>query len=240
MKGNDNGKTRNNDLQSSAFATSPASPDTISAGEVPVPERNQSYGKATVPSPTPSASTEDVDIQRLWISPDFEANLGVKKQLVTVQTRRPKRHEWLRLRNDPEYQRATFLLVYKEERDETYVVDRPLWSELSDELAPYMLFVATTRQGAVFLLPVPLPGVDGRTNSWHESLRAAAEIAKTRWVRIASNVPAGAYDVFVSSVEWDEPEWPDMSFDKLVGLAFKGKVITSADHPVVLRIKGQR
>ena len=40
----------------------------------------------------------------------------------------------------------TAVLDLKEER-ETYLVDRPLWSELPNELVPKILYVAVTRQG---------------------------------------------------------------------------------------------
>ena len=35
-----------------------------------------------------------------------------------------------------------------------------------------------------------------------------------------------------------KPEWPDLPFNKLLRLAFGGKVITDVEHPVAKRLLG--
>jgi hypothetical protein len=36
-----------------------------------------------------------------------------------------------------------------------------------------------------------------------------------------------------------EPEWPELSFQELVRIAFRDRMITSLEHAVVKRLRGQ-
>jgi hypothetical protein len=49
----------------------------------------------------------------------------------------------------------------------------------------------------------------------------------------------GAYDVFEATAEWPEPDWPNVPFNELLRVAFKGKVIDTLDHPVLKRLRGE-
>jgi hypothetical protein len=35
-----------------------------------------------------------------------------------------------------------------------------------------------------------------------------------------------------------EPEWPDVSFQEIIRLAFRDRLITSLNHPVIKRLRG--
>jgi hypothetical protein len=36
-----------------------------------------------------------------------------------------------------------------------------------------------------------------------------------------------------------EPQWPDMSLQKVLAMAFKDRFIDSLDHPVLKRLRGE-
>ena len=76
-------------------------------------------------------------------------------------------------------------------QSESYLVSPDMWAELSLEVVPVCLFTAITRHNDCFLLPVRLPGADGRSNHWHESALAAAQLSIKNWVRVTANMPAG-------------------------------------------------
>ena len=95
------------------------------------------------------------------------------------------------------------------------------------------------RQGNAFLVPVTLPGLDGRRNKWNESLAQACELAKAKWIRIAANMSAGAYDVFEAQAELMPPEWPEYGLDQMIEVAFRGKIVESLEHPVVRSLLGR-
>jgi hypothetical protein len=50
---------------------------------------------------------------------------------------------------------------------------------------------------------------------------------------------AGGYDVYEAEGALPEPEWPANNIDKLVNVAFRGKIITSLDHPVIQTLLGK-
>jgi len=90
------------------------------------------------------------------------------------------------------------------------------------------------------LWPVRLPSPDGRQLAWHHSAQVAAEMAMKRWIRVKANMSLGAYDIFEANCTIPEPEWPsDISFPKLLEIAFKGRLVDSLDHPVLKRLRGE-
>jgi hypothetical protein len=69
-------------------------------------------------------------------------------------------------------------------------------------------------------------------NSWHESRAQAVERAKSVWLRISSNKDLAGYDIFEATAKLPDPVWPDTTMDELLAVAFKGRIITSLDHPI--------
>ncbi len=108
------------------------------------------------------------------------------------------------------------------------------------EAKPMALFAAITRQGTFFVWPVRVAGTDGRTDAWSQSAMEAALAAEKKWVRVVSNVQLGAYEVYESDTT-TEPEWPGdiPDFQRAIELAFRDRFITSLDHPVLRRLRGE-
>jgi hypothetical protein len=179
------------------------------------------------------------DLDQLRVSQNFADAIGVKKALLTVPVRKPHRQEWLRVHPDEAFRLVTYILELKDER-EWYLVHPQLAGAVSNEVATMQLFTAINRQGTLFLWPVRLPDPSGRRNEWNTSALQAADVARTRWIRMGANFSLQAYDLFVTEGTLDEPEWPDVNFQALVNLAFRGRLITSPDHDVLLRLRGQK
>ena len=183
-------------------------------------------------------SIDAFDLDRLRLPQDFGAVIGVKKVLTTIPIRKPHRQEFVRVHQDESWRLQTAVLEVKEDR-ETFFVDPSLWTELSGELIPKMLFTTITRLGDVMLWPIRLPGSDGRLDEWNKSALKAAEYAMKRWIRVSANQPLGAYDTWEAAGSLDEPTWPDMSFAELMQIAVKDRWITAYDHPVLRRLRGE-
>ena len=133
----------------------------------------------------------------------------------------------------------TAILEIKEDR-ENFMIAPELRAELAAETMRVELYSAITRQGTFFLWPVKVPGVDGRSNLWHESAVAAAQAAMTKWVRVGANMQSRAYEVTQAVELIPQPVWPtSKSFEELVRLAFKDRYIASMDHPVVRGLRGR-
>jgi hypothetical protein len=177
---------------------------------------------------------------RLRLSQDFASTIGVKKVLSTMPVRKPSKESFFRVHPDEAYRVQTAVIELKEER-ETYLVDPQLWADLAGEstFGPRQLITAINRQGVPFILPIRLPGPDGKIDSWNQSLMEAAMMALDQWVRIQANMSLGAYDIFVATGDIPSPTWPDIPFRDLLAIAFKGRLIDNHDHPVLRRLRGE-
>jgi hypothetical protein len=102
-----------------------------------------------------------------------------------------------------------------------------------------MLYTAINRQRVVFLWPVRLPASDGRVNEWHHSLREAAERAMHLWIRVTANMSLGAYEITDAPGNISKPEWPDYTFQELLRIAFRDRIINNFDHPVLKQLRGE-
>ena len=185
--------------------------------------------------PEPPTGT---DLNSLRLPANYGATLGVKKLLTNVLVGRPKKPQFFRTHTADDMTFPGMILENKEAR-ESYVVVPEVAQEISELVRPVMLHAAIDRQNNVFLIPVPLPGEDGTRNPWHESLAQAVEHAKLKWIRISANMHVGGYDVYEAEGELPEPEWPEHDIDALVQVAFRGKIITDLDHPIVQSLLGK-
>ena len=57
--------------------------------------------------------------------------------------------------------------------------------------------------------------------------------------RRQSDRSLGAYEVYTAAASWAEPEWPDLPLKEVLRLAFRDKHITTANHPVLKRLRGE-
>lgn len=187
-----------------------------------------------------TTSPDPFDPAALRLSGDFTAATNVKKLLLTVPVRKPDKSWFVRTHPNDDYRINTAVIELKEDR-ETYLVARPLWSELATEstFSPRALFTAITRQGVPFIWPCRMPGPDGKIDEWSRSSLEAAELARRGWVRVQSNMSLGAYEVHEAKGDLPAPDWPTTPFGELLKVAFKGKLIDALDHPVLRKLRGE-
>jgi hypothetical protein len=200
--------------------------------------RNIAMQTQTTPKQTATPTTALTDLKKLRLEVNYGAIFGVKKLLTNVLVGKPKKPQFFRTHESDDMTFPAMILENKESR-ESYVVVPDVAQEISELVRPVMLHAAIDRQNNVSLIPVPLPGEDGTRNPWHESLAQAVEHAKLKWIRIAANMHVGAYDVYEAEGELPDPEWPAHDIDELVQVAFRGKIITSLDHPIVQSLLGK-
>lgn len=170
---------------------------------------------------------------------DFEAKAGVEKLIRTVPVRKPDKQWFVQTHPDDAYRLETQVIELKEER-EVYVLSPELRIELFDETVGVLLQTSINRRGVVFLWPIKLPNPEGRTNEWNRSSMEATEIARERWVRVQSNMSLGAYECFAAKGELPDPEWPDLTMERILELAFRDRYIEDMGHPVVQDLLGRR
>jgi hypothetical protein len=188
----------------------------------------------TNPTPNP------FDPASLRLDQSFADTVGVKKLLTTVPIRKPNRQEFVRVHPDPVYRLTPAAIIEVKEDREFYLVRRDIIAAVPGEYVPASLFTAINRQGTLFLWPVKLPNLDGRLNAWHRSAAEAAERAMKKWVRVASSMSLGAYEIFEASGDLPEPVWPEFSFQEILKIALRERIVDRPDHPLVQKLLGIR
>lgn len=189
--------------------------------------------------PTPAASLSNtINISSLRIATNFGDRMSVKKITVNVPVGKPKKSSFFRVKSGEESEFLAYIFENKES-GETFLLSQDMADIVPESVRPVRLYVATDRRGNPMLIPLPLPGEDGRRNPWHESLGQAIERAKTRWVRVVANMSAGANDVLEAQAELGDPEWTEHSIEQLIEIAFRGKIITDESHAVIQELLGR-
>ena len=194
--------------------------------------------QAIGPKAEAAAIPDPFDIASLRLNPSFLETAGVKKLLTTVPARRPNPQDFVRVHPDPAYRENFAMIELKDDRED-FLVRPEILPELTGEVVYKTLFTAINRQGIVFLWPVKLPAPDDRKTEWPRSAREAAELAMTRWIRMKANMSLGAYEITLAESVIAEPVWPDLSFQELVRIAYRDRMITAIDHAVIKRLRGQ-
>jgi hypothetical protein len=192
------------------------------------PDRDQNH-KSTVDPFDPAA---------LRLDPSYVETAGVKKLLTTVPVRKPNRQDFVRVNPDAAYRLSPTAIIELKEDREVYLLHPSIVADVPGEYVLVTLYTAINRQGVLSLWPVKLPGSDGKHNEWHRSAAEAAERAKTQWIRITANMSLGAYEICQATGNLSEPTWPDLSFQEILKVGFRGRFVERVDHPLIRRLKG--
>jgi hypothetical protein len=197
-----------------------------------VPGTDDQIETAASPPPDP------FDLANLRLGQNYNETAGVKKMLNTVPVRKPHKQEFVRVHPDPTFRENFAMIELKEDREEYLVSGRGLVTEFAAEIVNKTLYTAINRQGVVFLWPIRLPDADGKLSEWHRSARDFAEVGTKQWIRVSANMSLGAYESFIAEAIATEPQWPGVDFQELLRIAFRDRLITSVDHPVLKRLRG--
>lgn len=197
----------------------------------------QSTSRSVAKEDESSEGADPFDLTKLRLEQSFTEAVGVKKLLTSVPVRKPNKQDFVRVHAGENYRIDAALIEFREDR-ETYLVAPYIARELSGEYFLATVYTAINRQGVPFLWPVRLPTADGRINDWHHSAREGAALAMRRWIRVMSNMSLGAYDLYEAEATIPDPEWPDLSFQELLRIAFKDRLVDRLDHAVIKRLRG--
>ncbi len=180
----------------------------------------------------------NIDLEKLKLPQNYASMAGAEKVTTRIPVRKPTRQEFVRINPDEDFQLTTGIVELKDD-NEIYLVDPSMLDELTGEWVPVRIVTAMSRQGVLMLWPLKLPTDEGKINPWHGSALEGAELAEKFWVKVASNRALGAYDVFKAVGDLPEPEWPNLTFAEMIGIAFKDHYIEDSNHVVVQRLRGQ-
>jgi hypothetical protein len=191
----------------------------------------------------PPASKETdlfASLASLRVDPSLTDGPVISKALVSLPVRKPSKEWFVQAHPDPAHFGLDALILELKEESDLYFVPPAMREALLGESTVHVkrLRLAVTRQGDYFVWPARLPGADGKLDTWNQSALDAMELATSKWVRLSANRRLGAYDIAVAAID-DVPDWPEMPYNELLRIAFKGKIIDSVDHPVLRRLRGE-
>ncbi|WP_419189500.1 hypothetical protein [Stieleria marina] len=214
-------------------------PSEASDGELFDEQRDDGQGDPpTPPASDPKPPSDPFDPAALRINPDTAAGaIGVKRKLLSVRCEKPNKQEFVRVHPDEAFRIDTAIIQDKTNR-ESYLVAPALWTELPDFISLVRLCVAVNRHGTPFLWPATLPDPNGRPMDWHTSMLEAQELAIKHWVRVQADMSAGSYAVFEATGNLPDPQWPELTFQDILKLAFKTRFIDSMNHPFLQELFG--
>jgi hypothetical protein len=177
------------------------------------------------------------DPESLRVPQDFDEQADVETIHGTLAVRKPGKQEFIRVRSGEAWKLRIAVIEDSEDR-ELWVVVPGLAKTVSEDIATVQLHLAVNLNGVPFLWPLKLSR-DGKNNPWNLSAMVAAETAITRWVRVRSNLTTGQYNIVAAKNELAEPKWPEMSFQEILQLAFKERIITNYEHPLLRKLRGE-
>ena len=186
-------------------------------------------------------SPDPFNLDELRAAPDLES-VSVEKVLTTVPVRRPGKNDFFRVHPGKDFVIDNYVLEHESDQDRTtYWVTPNLRDALGDYLRKVRLFTCIDKRGNVFLWAAKLPAVDGSpaAQSWYKSALLAADEARKTWVKIMGNRAIGAYDIVLARGNLGDPQWPDHSFEDLIRLAFRDRLIDNLDHAVIRDLNGE-
>lgn len=193
-------------------------------------------GQNSQPPPTTLSS-----ILALRLAQDHIDQAQGKPVLTGVPVEKPPKAHFFRVHSGDEHAAVFNLLDARKigAGEGMFAVTPQIAPLVADHTRFVQVRLAVTNFGAPYLLPVPLPGPDGRTNPWHQSLTRAAKLAEARWIRISADMLRGSYSVFEALGELGEPQWPAETFDEILELAFHGRIVETEDHPLIQQLLGK-
>jgi hypothetical protein len=178
------------------------------------------------------------NLDALRLDQSFADSVGVKKLLTSVPVRKPNRQEFVRVHPETTWRLTPAAIIELKEDRETYLVTPEMAAKLPGEFTVATIFTVINRQCVTFLWPVKLPGPDGKHNEWHRSAAEAAERAMSRWIRVTANTSLGANEIYEAIGDLPDPVWPDVSFQELLKIAFRDRIVDTIDHPLIQRLRG--
>ena len=57
-------------------------------------------------------------------------------------------------------------------------------------------------------------------------------------MRVKANMSLGAYEMFEAGATIPDPEWPAESFQELLRIAFRDRLVDRLDHPFIAKLRG--
>jgi len=174
---------------------------------------------------------------------DFE---NVRREPSYIKIGKPKGQQWFQVH--PTIQYRICMVKREGSSDEYYVVTKPFIPLCGRQAIVYDLYLGILKTGnGLILYPVPQHVEGKKPMPWYTSALECIDHARKGWIRAEWIRDSNSWDILSPDEVFAPPIWPDFLNnsdekaikDKIYGLAFRGCVINSEDHPVIKDLKGR-
>ena len=169
------------------------------------------------------------DLRSLRVSQDFEP--ATKPAFEYIYLGKPSKRTFFRAFKIPAKSERYWLV--EDFENELYLATPKLALELGSDTYPVCLVPFVTRDPTVGLWPIKTGKPGAKPNSWNESAYKAALVARDKWTRLQSNQTLSCYEAKVAIGAFEEPIFPEDTYDELIGRAFDGRIIETSGHPII-------
>ena len=184
----------------------------------------------------PTGTFGQINLADFRIDQESFADSQARQITTIIPVRKPPKTAFFRVHPFLDYRMQAGIITH-ENTGEHYLVVGALCEDLLGEAAfsSCLIVTAVTRQGTLFLWPLKATS----DNSWSRSAREAVEIATREWIRLRSDRELGAYVPMAARNQASEPVWPAMKFPEILAIAFRGKIISDHNHPILRELRGE-
>jgi hypothetical protein len=154
-------------------------------------------------------------------------------RVALLPCRSPAPDEWFRVRPGAE-RCATAAAVRDPDTGRLYMAGADLWPGLGSRIEWICPRACMNQIGQIFIWPIAVPGPGGDPRSWLAATRLVACLAEQRWIRLEIDREREQYRIATEAGrDLPEPVWPATDFLELLGDAFRGRLVTTPEHPFV-------
>ncbi len=198
--------------------------------------------------PEPTLDDDPFSRENLRI-PNSAVPLVEKTSLLTIPVRlKPGSNCWFMVHPDPTYTEAfcelqdPFDEANSRDGGASYILPPKLAGKISSMITYVRVYVCMSQQNTLFLWRFPERDAQGLPSPVAANKNEIATQAKKCWTRTVWNKDGKFWEAFTVTEGKApmEPEWPTESFMELVRVAYRGRILTSLDDPIAVRIIRQR
>lgn len=216
--------------------TGEASGDTISTTEIAANPKSVSGNP--IADPQGNLIIDGIDLNALRINPNTAMNVSVKPVITSVAIMKPNPKQFIRVCATRAGFPYSAMAVDGGQGIGFYLVTNGVDQLVPQHVKAYSFHLAINRANQLFLIPLNEHRTNGHRHSSADSLELALEQAKRAWVQISWNSALMGYQVYEAVGNLAEPIWPTLTDNEIFNLAFKGRIIQSATHPIIQGLQG--
>jgi hypothetical protein len=187
-----------------------------------------------------------IDLDAIALDDDYADEMDDGGSLVGLPVTKPRR-DWF-FRAHPTLFKNVKLLNVKDGPDRGYYIVMPaVWPlfrmQGNDHVAlfPCRLTLCISRECGLFLWPLKLQEKNfaNRIDEWAQAALRICKAAETQWVKMYTRPGANCYSYVSAEGLKVEPKWPEQSLGELAELAFKDRILSDPNDPLILRLLGK-